>query len=82
MIELIEYWPYLAAFFGMFFTDVFYTYYLGAIQEKRAIASANWAAIVYVIASMLIIGYTDNPWLLIPAILGAWLGTYIGIKIR
>ena len=79
---MIEYWPYFAAFFGMFFTDIFYTYYLSAIQEKNAFASANWAVVVYVIASMLVIGYTNDHWLLIPAILGAWLGTYIGIKLK
>lgn len=79
---MIEYWPYFAAFFGMFFTDIFYTYYLAAIQERNAFASANWAVVVYVIASMLVIGYTSDHWLLIPAILGAWLGTYIGIKLK
>jgi len=79
---MFDYWPYLAAFFGMFFTDIFYTYYLKAIYEERAIAASNWAVVVYFIASFLIIGYTTDHWIILPAILGAWLGTFVGLKIK
>jgi len=79
---MIEYWPYVVVFLGMFFTDIIYTYYLGAVQDKRAFAASNWAVVVYLTTTLLVISYTIDHWLLIPAILGAWLGTYIGIKLK
>lgn len=78
----MDFWEYPAAFFAMFFTDVFYTYYLRAVQLESAIPAGVWAAILYVLTSVVIIGYIHNPWLLIPSVLGAFLGTYVGIKFR
>jgi uncharacterized membrane protein YfcA len=70
------------SFFALFFTDVFYTYYLRSVQEEQALKASSWAVIVYTVASVAVINYTTNHWLLIPAGLGAFCGTYVGIKLR
>jgi uncharacterized membrane protein YfcA len=72
----------ILTFFALFFTDVFYTYYLRAVNENRVYASSIWAVIVFLIASVAVINYTTDHWLLIPACLGAFCGTFVGIKIR
>lgn len=73
---------YIVTFFAVFFTDIFYTYYLKAVQEDQTMKASLWAAVVFVIACVAIINYTTNYWLLIPAGLGAFCGTYVGMKIR
>jgi len=72
----------LTTFFALFFTDIFYTYYLKAIQNEQATQASIWAVIVFVIASVAVIEYTTNHWMLIPAGLGAFCGTWVGIKFR
>ncbi len=66
----------------MFFTDIFYTYYLKSVQEEQVMKASLWAAVVFVIACIAVINYTTNYWLLIPAALGAFCGTYVGMILR
>jgi hypothetical protein len=73
---------YLLAFFAIFFTDIFYTYYLKAVHEEQTVKASLWATIVYVIAAIAVIEYNSNHWLLIPAGVGAFCGTWVGMKIR
>jgi uncharacterized protein YebE (UPF0316 family) len=73
---------YIITFFALFFTDVFYTFYLRAVANDRAMAASAWAVVVYIIASVAVINYTTDHWSLIPAGLGAFCGTYVGMKVR
>lgn len=73
---------YVVTFFAVFFTDIFYTYYLKAVQEERVIGASMWAVIVFIIACVAVINYTTNYWLLIPAGIGAFCGTYVGMILR
>jgi uncharacterized membrane protein YfcA len=75
-------WEYVITFFALFFTDIFYTYYLRSIQNERALAASIWAVMVFVIASVAVINYTTDHWLLIPACMGAFCGTWVGIRLR
>ena len=76
----MTFWEYPAAFFAMFFTDVFNAYYIKAIQQSRALKASTWAAILYILYASALIGSAHNPYLLIPAVLGAFAGTYIGVR--
>ena len=73
---------YVVTFFAVFFTDVFYTYYLKAVQDEQAIKASIWATVVFLIACVAVINYTTNQWLLVPAGAGAFCGTWVGMKIR
>jgi uncharacterized membrane protein YfcA len=75
-------WEYIVTFFALFFTDIFYTYYLRSIQNERALAASIWAVMVFVIASVAVINYTTDHWLLIPACMGAFCGTWVGMRLR
>jgi uncharacterized membrane protein YfcA len=72
----------VATFFALFFTDVFYTYYLQAVQNNEAMKASLWGVVVFFVAAIAVVNYTTNHWLLVPACLGAFLGTYVGIRIR
>ena len=73
---------YVITFFALFFTDVFYTYYLKSVAQEHALKASLWAVIVFFIASIAVIEYTSNALMLIPACLGAFCGTFVGIKFK
>lgn len=73
---------YVVTFFAVFFTDIFYTYYLKAVQEEQTMKASLWAVIVFIVACVAVINYTTNYWLLIPAGVGAFCGTYVGMILR
>ena len=73
---------YVVTFFAVFFTDIFYTYYLRAVQEEQTMKASLWASIVFIVACVAVINYTTNYWLLIPAGVGAFCGTYVGMILR
>jgi len=73
---------YIVTFFAVFFTDIFYTYYLKAVQDEQVMKASIWATVVFLIACVAVINYTTNYLLLIPAALGAFFGTLVGMKIR
>jgi uncharacterized membrane protein YfcA len=73
---------YVVTFFAVFFTDIFYTYYLKAVQEEQTMKASLWAVIVFIVACVAVINYTTNYWLLLPAGVGAFCGTYVGMILR
>jgi uncharacterized membrane protein YfcA len=73
---------YIVTFLAVTVVDVFYTYYLKSVNENRAVVAGIWGAVVWLIGSIAVIEYTANHWLLIPACIGAFCGTWIGIKLR
>ena len=73
---------YILAFLSLFFIDIFYTYYLKSVADSRAVVASAWSVVVTILGAFVVINYTTDHMLLIPAALGAACGTYIGIKIR
>ena len=73
---------YVTTFLALFFTDIFYTYYLRSVINNQALRASVWAVVVFLLACVAVINYTTNHWLLIPAALGAFCGTYVGMIIR
>ena len=74
--------PYIITFTLVFVVDIIYTYYLKAVNESKSVVAGFWGAVCWLIGSLAVIEYTADHWLLIPACLGAFFGTYVGIKIR
>jgi len=75
-------WSYIFTFIAIFFVDIFYVYYIKSVNESHALRASFWGAAMWLVASFAVIEYTSNHWLLIPACLGAFAGTWVGIKIR
>lgn len=73
---------YITTFFALFFTDIFYTYYLRSVIHNQPLKASMWAVVVFLLACVAVINYTTNHWLLIPAAIGAFSGTYVGMIIR
>jgi uncharacterized membrane protein YfcA len=72
----------LLVFLALVLVDVLNAIYIKHIEKNNAVLASSTAVVLFLAASMAVIGYVDNNWLLIPASAGAFVGTYIGIKIN
>ena len=73
---------YVVAFFAMFFLDVVNAWFIKAISDERPLMAGVWAVVVTFLSSVAIISYTIDNTMVIPALVGAFCGTYVGIVIR
>ena len=73
---------YVLTFLSLFAIDIFYTYYLRAIATEKALLASSWSVVVTILGAFVVINYTTNHLLLVPAALGAFCGTFVGMKIR
>lgn len=73
-------WDYLFTFFAVLILDIVNTYYLQSINNHKPFLASFWAVIVTFVSAYAIINYTTNHMMLIPALLGAFVGTYIAMK--
>lgn len=75
-------WEYLITFLAVFATDVIYVYFVKSIQNDNHWSASFWAMVVTFTASIAVINYTTDHLALIPALVGAFFGTFLGMKIR
>lgn len=73
---------YVITFVALFITDAINALYIKAINEQRPLLASWWAVVVTLAASVAVINYTRDNTMLIPALLGAFAGTYVGMKIK
>ena len=75
-------WEYIFTFFADFMLDLVYTYYLRCVAENRVFMASVWSVACYFGASVAVINYTSNHWLLAPALVGAFCGTWVGMIVK
>ena len=73
---------YTTTFFAIFLLDIVYTYYLRCIATDNVLGASFWSVACYILGSIAVINYTTNHWLMIPAVVGAFCGTYVGMIVR
>jgi hypothetical protein len=73
---------YVVTFFAIFFLDIVNAWYIKAISDERPFMASVWAVVVTLASSVAIISYTRDNTMVIPALAGAFVGTYVGIVIR
>lgn len=69
----------LAVFLAVFITDVAWAIYINKVKDAKPLPSSLWATFLFGTGAIGTIGYTKDPWLLIPALLGAFAGTCAGV---
>jgi uncharacterized membrane protein YfcA len=70
------------SFFALFFVDIGYVLYMQNVQKRKKIVASTFATSIFILNSVVIINFTENKTLLIPAIIGAFVGTYVGMIIE
>lgn len=74
--------PFVIVFVAMFALDFVWALYTQAVTASAALRASMWATAITVLSGLGQIGYTHDPWLLIPAALGAFAGTFIALTYR
>jgi drug/metabolite transporter (DMT)-like permease len=70
----------LVVFVAMAITDALWAIYIRRTNEGRAIAAGVLAALLLALGGVVVVYYTKNPWLLLVAALGAFVGTFLTVK--
>ncbi len=73
-------WAYIFTFLSMLVTDIVYTQLLKSVQNDKPFAASIWASMITFLGGVAIINYTNDNKMIIPAVLGAFVGTYIGMR--
>lgn len=73
--------PYALVFLAMTALDFVWAFYTRAVARGHALKGALYASGIICLTGTAQIGYTHNPFLLIPAALGAFLGTYAALRL-
>jgi uncharacterized membrane protein YfcA len=73
---------YVVTFLAVFATDLLYVYFVKSIQQDQPLSAGLWSMVVTLTASVAVINYTEDHYALIPALLGAFAGTWVGMKIK
>ena len=73
---------YITTFFAIFLLDIVYTYYLRCVATNNVLGASFWSVACYILGSVAVINYTTNNWLMIPAVVGAFCGTYVGMIVK
>ena len=71
---------YIIVFLAMFVMDMVWTLYIRALAQGKIITAASLSALVYTISALSFVEIVKDTYLLIPAALGAFLGTYFTMK--
>lgn len=74
----------LGAGFGAFLIAVFLDWcwarYTLALTARRAHAAAFWSTVLYLSGAALTLNVVAHPWLLAPAALGCYVGTWLALR--
>ena len=77
----VEYWGKFALVMGlMALVDLCWTKYTLAVTKKHALHSGLWSVGILLCGAFVTVSYVQDRTLLIPAIIGAFGGTYYAIK--
>jgi hypothetical protein len=60
--------------------DICWTKYLIATADRQLWRATAWSGAIVASGGVVVVGYTADHWLLIPAVLGAMVGTWLTIR--
>lgn len=81
-ISTIDPLTWVLLFFVSIVYDIVYTKSIIHISKLNAGAAANFSAILYFMIAFSTIQYIEQPFNVIPLIIGSWLGTYGILKLE
>jgi len=63
----------------MLITDFCWAFSIRRIKDGNAFKSAMWNALLMLTSGFVTISYVTNPWMIIPVVIGAFIGTFLGV---
>lgn len=71
---------YLFVFLVMALLDFCWARYIIYINGKRPVLAGSWSAAITLGSAMVVVSYGQNHLLIIPAVVGAFVGTWLSVK--
>jgi hypothetical protein len=62
--------------------DVIWVLYIRRVNQGKALASSIFGVIIWFLSAAVVVEYVENKWYLIPAGLGAFIGTYCMVHLE
>jgi hypothetical protein len=70
----------LLVFLATLTADICWARYTGHAANGERWAAAWWGAGIYAFGAFTVVVYTADHWMVVPAVLGAFVGTAVGVK--
>lgn len=71
---------YVLVFFAAMLTDWLWATYIAHTAAKNAIQAALWSGVLMLVGAYVTLSYLEDWRMLIPAVIGGMIGTYISVK--
>lgn len=71
----------VAVFLALFALDFVWAKYTFALSSRRHWQAASYASVIIFLSGGAAVGYVSNPWLLAPAMAGAFAGTFVAVRV-
>ena len=69
-----------ASVFGaMVISDFVWAKYMHSISTSNALGASCWAVLVIALGAYVVVSYVEDKRLVLPACIGAFIGTYLGL---
>lgn len=72
----------LSVFVAFTVMDMAYAAWAKQVAERRAVASGLYAMLIVLCSSYVTISYVKDPWFIVPAVAGAFVGTWLVVRKR
>lgn len=69
-----------SVFVAMVAADACWAKYMRYVAEGHATKAATWSAAIILVGAVAVVSYVNDHRLLIAAVLGAWVGTYLAVR--
>jgi hypothetical protein len=69
----------VAVFSATVLLDILWAQYILHTSKSKALQASLYASVLYVLGGFTVMNYVSNHWLLIPASVGAFVGTYLAL---
>ena len=73
-------WQGLATFASMAALDWVFAYYTKNVIKKNAALAGLYASAIVVTNAIVTISYVTDHWMVVPAVLGAFAGTWVAVR--
>lgn len=73
---------FILVFLAMTIADICWTLYFIKIDERKSVAAGIWGSAIYLCGAFGVMSYTQDKTLIIPAIIGSFVGTYLTVEYK
>jgi hypothetical protein len=64
----------------MMITDIMWTKYTISVASRAPVSAGIYSAMIIIMGAVTVVSYTEDHTMVIPAALGAFVGTYLAVK--